>query len=147
MKPKKRVRRGKPLSAPAFNHVMLYVRDVQASLDFYAGKIGFSVLEKFEYGGAIVYARLLSDKSQTTLALHQPEQGQTSLASNGVRLYFEVDDLDLVCKKLTRAGVKFLCGPKQMPWGWKHAYLLDPDGHEISLYWSAGLRLEKSTAD
>jgi hypothetical protein len=24
-----------------------------------------------------------------------------------------------------------------MPWGWTHAYLTDPEGHEISLY-SAG---------
>jgi hypothetical protein len=23
-----------------------------------------------------------------------------------------------------------------MPWGWRHAYLNDPDGHEISLYWA-----------
>ena len=26
--------------------------------------------------------------------------------------------------------------PKDMPWGWRHAYLNDPDGHEISLYWA-----------
>jgi hypothetical protein len=24
--------------------------------------------------------------------------------------------------------------PQDMPWGWRHAYLKDPDGHPLSLY-------------
>jgi len=144
MKVKKRARHSKPAPAIAFNHVMLYVRDVQASLHFYAEKLGFRILEAFDYGGTIVYARLLPPKGKTSLALHLPEQGQTSLASNGVRLYFEVKELVAACRKLEKAGVKFLSPPKQMPWGWKHAYLLDPDGHEISLYWAGVLRMRKS---
>jgi hypothetical protein len=31
-----------------------------------------------------------------------------------------------------------------MPWGWTHAYLNDPDGHEVSLYWAGVKRLRKS---
>ena len=31
-----------------------------------------------------------------------------------------------------------------MPWGWRHAYLNDPDGHEISLYWAGGNRMKKT---
>ncbi len=145
MKAKKRIRHSKPAPAFAFNHVMLYVRDVQASLQFYADKLGFRVLESFDYNGTIVYARLLPPKGQTTLALHLPEQGQESLASSGVRLYFEVKELDAACRQLEKAGGKLLSPPKQMPWGWKHAYLLDPDGHEISLYWAGRLRMQKST--
>ena len=34
-----------------------------------------------------------------------------------------------------------------MPWGWKHAYLDDPDGHEISLYWAAGNRMKKTVME
>jgi hypothetical protein len=34
--------------------------------------------------------------------------------------------------------------PKKMPWGWTHAYLNDPDGHEVSLY-SAGQKRLKRT--
>jgi lactoylglutathione lyase len=144
VKAKKRARRSKPTPAFEFNHVMLYVRDVQASLHFYADQLGFRILEKFDYNGTIVYARLLPPKGNTSLALHLPEQGQPSLVSSGVRLYFEVKELDAACRKLEQAGVKFLGQPKQMPWGWKHAYLLDPDGHEISLYWAGVLRMRKS---
>jgi hypothetical protein len=31
-----------------------------------------------------------------------------------------------------------------MPWGWRHAYLDDPDGHEVSLYWAGRKRFQKT---
>ena len=34
--------------------------------------------------------------------------------------------------------------PRMMPWGWRHAYLNDPDGHEISLYWAGENRMRKT---
>jgi uncharacterized glyoxalase superfamily protein PhnB len=45
---------------------------------------------------------------------------------------------------LDSAGVKLTQPPKLMPWGWKHAYLDDPDGHEISLYWAGRKRFQKT---
>ena len=66
-------------------------------------------------------------------------------ATGGLRLYFEVNGLEAFCKALDRKGVKLDKMPKQMPWGWKHAYLRDPDGHEISLYWAGKARLRKTT--
>ncbi|MFN0165911.1 MAG: VOC family protein [Bryobacteraceae bacterium] len=61
-----------------------------------------------------------------------------------MRLYFEVPGLDRFCRKLEAAGVTFSKPPAMMPWGWKHAYLDDPDGHEISLYWAGSKRLKKT---
>jgi hypothetical protein len=31
-----------------------------------------------------------------------------------------------------------------MPWGWQHAYLRDPDGHQLSLYWAGPKRFRKT---
>lgn len=76
-------------------------------------------------------------------ALHLLEQGKT-LQTGGVRLYFEVRLLDRFCAKLVKAGVKFTKLPELMPWGWKHACLNDPDGHEVSLYWAGSKRLKKA---
>jgi len=45
---------------------------------------------------------------------------------------------------LESAGVVLTQPPKLMPWGWKHAYLNDPDGHEISLYWAGRKRFQKT---
>jgi uncharacterized glyoxalase superfamily protein PhnB len=68
------------------------------------------------------------------------------LATGGVRLYFEIPDLDAAVERLVAEGVQFTKLPAVMPWGWKHAYLDDPDGHEVSLYWAGEMRLAKAEA-
>jgi lactoylglutathione lyase len=127
-----------------FNHAMLYTRDVAASLRFYAGQLGFELIETFEWQNRPVYARLKAPKGTGTIALHLPEPGQTVPPADGIRLYFEVKNVERVCKKLEAAGVSIKKPPKLMPWGWTHAYLDDPDGHEISLYWAGAKRFKKT---
>jgi catechol 2,3-dioxygenase-like lactoylglutathione lyase family enzyme len=126
-----------------FNHAMIYVRDVCAALKFYADLLGFKVVDRFDWESRPVYARLRSPKGMGTLALHQLEPGKTLPEFGGVRLYFEVKDLDKFCKRLEAAGVA-MKPPKAMPWGWRHAYLNDPDGHEVSLYWAGAKRFRKT---
>lgn len=126
-----------------FNHAMIYVSNVEKSLAFYAGKLGFRVVERFDYGGHAVYARIRSPQSRTTLALHGPEGKWKPMPAGGIRLYFEVRELDAFCNRLAKKGVKLKQPPKNMPWGWRHAYLHDPDGYEISLYWAGAARLKK----
>jgi catechol 2,3-dioxygenase-like lactoylglutathione lyase family enzyme len=140
--PKQPVR--KSVSGVDFNHAMLYTSDVGASLKFYVDCIGFKVVEIFEWQKRPVYARLKAPRGSGTLALHHPEPGQSVPPSDGVRLYFEVRELDKFCKKLEAAGVVIKKPPKLMPWGWMHAYLDDPDGHEISVYWAGAKRMRKS---
>ena len=127
-----------------FNHMMLYVSDVGRSLEFYQGKLGFRLLQTFEYGGSPVYARIRSPLGQTTIALHGPEGDDAPMPTTGARLYFEVRQLDRFCKQLEKQGVKLKQRPKKMPWGWRHAYVLDPDGYEISLYWAGKARLQRN---
>jgi catechol 2,3-dioxygenase-like lactoylglutathione lyase family enzyme len=132
-------------TAPApldFNHAMIYSRDLSRALEFYRDLLGLTLLEEFRMGDRIVYARLRLGAGTSTIALHLLGPGD-ALNTGGVRLYFEVRSLDGFCKKLEAAGAKFTKPPTVMPWGWKHAYLDDPDGHEISLYWAGAKRLKK----
>ena len=135
---------GKGGSAPTFNHAMIYSKDVAAALGFYADRLGFKLLENFQHQGRSVYARLKSPRGSTTIALHLIAPGD-ELRTGGVRLYFEVQNLERFCERLESAGVQFSQKPKQMPWGWKHAYLNDPDGHEVSLYSAGAKRLRRSS--
>lgn len=124
-----------------FNHAMIYTTKLSRALKFYQGILGFEVVDR--YPGA--YVRLKSPAGATTIALHVVESGQRmNPKTEGLRLYFEVESLDEFCKRLTKKGVKFDQMPQDMPWGWRHAYLHDPDGHEISLYWAGQSRLKKS---
>lgn len=122
---------------------MVYSKDVSRSLAFYRDLLGFKLIEDFRYEGIPVYARLRAPGGDGTIALHQAGPG-VSLASEGVRLYFEVGEVDNFCRKLQQKGFYITQMPRMMPWGWRHAYLNDPDGHEISLYWAGEKRMQKS---
>jgi catechol 2,3-dioxygenase-like lactoylglutathione lyase family enzyme len=125
---------------PEFNHVIVYVKDVPRSLGFYRDRLRFPVIEEVEG-----YARLRSPRGSSTLALHALGKGQTlDPKKETIRLYFEVEGLDALCRRLVKEGVKIDQPPKDMEWGWRHAYLRDPDGHEISLYWAGEKRFQKS---
>lgn len=142
--PTKKKPKGKAVGAAlTFNHAMVYTRDVGTALQFYSGRLGLKVLEDFRHEGKSVYARLKSPKGNGTIALHQVALGE-ELNTGGVRLYFEVKNLDRFCERLESSGVQFTQKPKVMPWGWRHAYLNDPDGHEVSLYWAGAKRFRPS---
>jgi predicted enzyme related to lactoylglutathione lyase len=132
-----------PESKLTFNHAMIYAKDVQRALDFYREWMGFKLIEDFRYEGKVVYARMRAPGGDGTIALHQAGPG-ASVASDGVRLYFEVRDLDEFCRRMQRRGFQFVQLPTMMPWGWRHAYLNDPEGHEISLYWAGENRMQKT---
>jgi len=135
----KKAKHGKNSPGVEFNHAMVYFRDLTAAMKFYVDQLGFKVIEV--YGAA--YARLRSPKGAMTIALHLAEPTQ-QISSEGVRLYFEVKELDKFCAKLQAAGVRITESPKMMPWDWRHAYLNDPEGHEISLYWAGKKRFQKT---
>ena len=126
-----------------FNHAMVYVKDVERGLSFYRDLLGFKLIEDFRYEKKAVYARLRAPGGDGTIALHQAAP-ETSILSDAVRLYFEVRELDDFCRKLQQKGFYITQLPRMMPWGWRHAYLNDPDGHEISLYWAGENRMKKT---
>ena len=126
-----------------FNHAMVYSKDVRRSLGFYRDLLGFKLIEDFQHEGISIYARLKAPGGDGTIALHLAGPG-TPMSSEGVRLYFEIRELDDFCRKLQAKGFYITQMPRVMPWGWRHAYLNDPDGHEISLYWAGEMRMQKT---
>ena len=126
-----------------FNHAMVYAADVQRALGFYRDLLGFKLVDEFRHEGIPVYARLRAPGGDSTIALHLAGPG-TPLASDGVRLYFEIREVDDFCRKLQAKSFYITQMPRMMPWGWRHAYLNDPDGHEISVYWAGENRMKKT---
>jgi catechol 2,3-dioxygenase-like lactoylglutathione lyase family enzyme len=142
--PAKKSRQAHSVRGVEFNHAMIYSRDVAAALQFYRDRLGFGVIEQMQYKNRIGYARLRASRGSSTVALHAVEPGQALPDADGVRLYFEVRELEGFCGRLQKEGIEFSKLPQMMPWGWKHAYLNDPDGHEISSYWGGANRFRKS---
>ena len=130
-------------SALAFNHAMIYVQRVEPAIAFYSA-LGFRLIEQMPAGDVAVYARLRAPSGNATIALHVLDEVIKNVAAEGIRLYFEVENLDAFCRRLAASGIAIKQMPKRMPWGWRHAYLNDPDGHEVSLYWAGAKRLQKT---
>jgi catechol 2,3-dioxygenase-like lactoylglutathione lyase family enzyme len=82
---------------------MVYVKDVERGLAFYRDLLGFKLIEDFRYENKPVYARLRAPGGDGTIALHQAGP-EVSVLSDGVRLYFEVRELDDFCRKLEQKG-------------------------------------------
>lgn len=123
----------------SLNHVILYVGRIGPSLRFYRDKLGFRIIESMEG-----YARLRSPKGGATIALHVSKDRRQPASTRPIVLYFETPDLIGLCQRLKREGVKFDQLPERMPWGWVHAYLRDPEGRPISLYWAGRKRFQRS---
>lgn len=103
---------------------MLYVSSLPRATSFYTA-CGFELARDDE---GIVRMRAPGGGE---LLLHPvPDDG--SVAAPGINLYFEVPDLDRHYDRLCDAGIEFDFPPTNMAWGRRHAYLRDPDGHNLS---------------
>src|SRR5262249_30018983 len=123
------------------NHILLWVTDVARSLEFYEGKLRFVRIEADEG-----YARLRAPEGEATLGLHEASETAPPPWNDGVGLYIEVDDVDTLCRRLAEQGVSFDQEPEDMAWGWRHAYLRDPDGHRLSIYHAGEKRFQPTPA-
>lgn len=107
---------------------VLMVEDVRATSDFYVAHFGFRPHFETEW-----YMHLQSESDETVnLAIlngrHDtvPESGR-GLAS-GLLLNFEVDDVDAVHARLTRAGLPILLSLRDEAFGQRHFITADPNG-------------------
>ncbi|MBI3976477.1 MAG: VOC family protein [Armatimonadetes bacterium] len=116
--------------------VVLYVKDVGASLHYYRDLLGFSVIfvapDEDEGGVAglkVGTARLILHSDQETRPGYLPASG---VRGRGVILHFEVDDVDRYHADLVGRGVEISLAPTDESWGARAMYLYDPDGYNIS---------------
>ncbi len=79
------------------------------------------------------YARFEIGDGQSTFSLHV---GETQGAANGPHLYFECIDLDARVAELRSKGIAFDAQPVDQTWLWREAWLSDPAGNRLCLYWA-----------
>jgi catechol-2,3-dioxygenase len=119
------------------NHAVLYVRDAQASAEFYARVFGFEVVST-EFNGRAVFMRAANGENHHDLGLFsvgaaapRPPRGSTGL----YHLAWEVptiEDLAAAARELQAAGA--LSGASDHGVS-KSLYGADPDGNEFEVMW------------
>jgi catechol 2,3-dioxygenase-like lactoylglutathione lyase family enzyme len=114
------------------NHVTLPVADLERAKAFYRQLGLVQIVEE-----PARYARFILPDGDATLSLDVTD----APVGAGARLYLECETLDATVAALVARGVVFERPPIDMPYLWREAWLRDPDGHAICLYFAGKNRL------
>jgi predicted enzyme related to lactoylglutathione lyase len=115
------------------NQVTLPALDVPASVAFYR-RMGFTLIVDAPH-----YARFKSTVGDATFSIHKEE----SIAEPSKTIvYFECAALDRTVADFKARGLRFTQEPRDEPWLWREARLVDPSGNVICLYHAGSNRLD-----
>jgi lactoylglutathione lyase len=120
-------------------HTMIRVGDLERSVDFYCGVLGFSELRRSEYPDGkftLVFLRAPGDADDgPSLELTYNWGVERYTLGDGYgHMAFQVDSVEAVGARLAAAGLGFSWGPGKTPDGRKiMAFVEDPDGYKIEL--------------
>ncbi len=114
------------------NQITVPSLDIETSISFYE-KLGLSLIVKSPH-----YARFVCPNGGSTFSIHLTDDLPHG---KGVSVYFECDDLDKHVIALKEKGIPFDEDPNDKVWLWREAYLKDPDGNQIILFFAGENRL------
>ncbi|MFV2061497.1 MAG: VOC family protein, partial [Gammaproteobacteria bacterium] len=114
---------------------ILYVADVQKSLDFYEKAFGFKTdVTMKEDDGSISYANMLYKGEKLFMIIREGCQlapdgisPKSSKAAAPLSIYVYCDDIDVLAKQASSNKAVVLCEPEDAFWGDRTAVLQDPD--------------------
>ena len=115
------------------NQVTVQVTDVYQAFEFYKG-LGLIPI----VGGLDHYARFLCPEGDSTFSIERLSEGQPHSTTT---IYFECGDLDEKVAELKSKGYDFVQDPIDQSWLWREAYLKDPDGNLICLFYAGENRI------
>ena len=110
------------------NQVTIYTNKFAESLEFYKN-LGLKII----VDSSPRYVRFECVGGDSTVSLH--ETPESSNCSNIV-LYFECENLDEEFERLKNLGSIFDQEPTDQMWLWREAYLKDPNGNKICLFYA-----------
>ena len=100
----------------------LVVRDYDEAIDFYVGKLGFSLSDDTDQGGGKRWVVVQPKGAETGLLLAKATNAEqlARLGDQGggrVMLFLQTDDFDADHARMLAAGVTFLEAPRREPYG------------------------------
>jgi catechol 2,3-dioxygenase-like lactoylglutathione lyase family enzyme len=110
------------------NQITVYTNKFVESLEFYKN-LGLQII----VDSSPRYVRFECPDGNSTFSLH--ETSDNSECPNIV-LYFECEKLDEEVLRLKNLGLIFEQEPAEQTWLWREAYLKDPAGNKICLFFA-----------
>lgn len=119
--------------------IELFVDDVDASIRFYTGALGFRLVRRepdyasLDRGGAVLglapTAKLPADGEGPGFT----RAGLAGRRGAGVELVLEVEDVDAALEAVGRAGHRVAEPLRDRPWGLRDFRVIDPDGYYLRI--------------
>lgn len=116
------------------NQVTIGVTDMNKSITFYQGLGLIQIVATDD----LHYSRFVCPDGDATFSLEKIESVTTNATTT---IYFECDNLDEKVTQLKTAGYIFDTEPTDKKYLWREAYLRDPDGNKICLYYAGENRI------
>jgi lactoylglutathione lyase len=117
-----------------FGYTVLYVRDVQASVDFYERAFGLERRLLHESGQ---YAEMETGATALAFAAHELAADSVRELANSEPAGFEVclvtENVEGAYERAVAAGAGAVSEPEEKPWGQHTAYVRDPDGALVEI--------------
>jgi lactoylglutathione lyase len=117
-----------------FGYTILYVGDVQASLEFYERAFG---LERRLLHDSGQYAELDTGSTALAFAAHELAVDSAGELAKAQPAGFEIclvdEDVEAAYRRALDAGAEAVSEPEEKPWGQRTAYVRDPDGTLIEI--------------
>jgi len=110
-----------------FNQVTVPCIDYEASVEFYK-KLGLRQI----VDSPPRYARF-ETAAGSTFSIHRVDP---PVQSSDISVYFEVEDVDAAVQALIAKGLEFDTKAQNQNWLWREAYLSDPAGNRLCIYYA-----------
>jgi lactoylglutathione lyase len=117
-------------------HVAIKVTDLERSLDFYVGKLGFSEmlrLNKDDGSVWLIYLRITDDQYLEIFPGAENDRAPGWNANGMNHMCLAVDDIKALVAEIEAAGIPLLMPLKLAVDGNWQAWIEDPDGNRIEL--------------
>src|SRR5512147_2544738 len=112
---------------------LIVVEDMARSQQFYEQLLGQKV--KFDFGVDVCFEGdfTIHLKSHFQSLLGEASRYPITLKTHNGELYFDATNIEAVYQRLQAAGVEFIEGIREQPWGQRAMRVYDPDGHIIEI--------------
>jgi uncharacterized glyoxalase superfamily protein PhnB len=137
----------KPADRPALI-TSLIVDGAKAALDWYQSAMGATLHDRSldDSGDKVLHSTLTfgEDHSASMIFVNDPFPGGGYAANSGTAtFYLYVKDVDSMYERVTAAGAKGVCPPKDEFWGDRSSHVIDPFG----VRWAINTHVKDLTGD
>jgi lactoylglutathione lyase len=114
--------------------ISLTVKDLQKSLEWYHGVLGFSVDRKMEREGKLRAVALKAGEARISINQDDGAKGWDRIKGLGFSMQLSTkQSVDEIAARIKQHGGTLLSEPADMPWGVRMLRLEDPDGYKLSI--------------